>query len=200
MHFVCLDLEGVFIPEIWIAFAEKTGIKELRRTTRDEPDYNVLMRSRLEILDKHNLKLGQIQEVIDTLDPLPGAVEFIDWVQSQTRVVILSDTFEEFAKPLMAKLGNPTLFCHNLEVDSNDRIIDYKLRLTDHKRKAVEAFQGLNFKVCAIGDSYNDLSMLKAADKGIFITPPDSIVEENPEMSVAQNYNQLKELLIKELL
>ena len=145
MNIVCLDLEGVLIPEIWIAFAEKTGIEALKRTTRDEPDYDVLMRYRLDILDKEGFKLADIEEVIGTLDPLPGATEFVSWVTSQTRLVILSDTFSQFAGPLMAKLGNPTLFCHDLVIDDDGRIADYRLRLKDHKRKAVEAFKALNF-------------------------------------------------------
>jgi phosphoserine/homoserine phosphotransferase len=197
MKFLCLDLEGVLVPEIWIAFAEKTGLESLKRTTREEPDYDKLMQYRLKILDENGFTLSQIHEVINTLDPLPGAKEFIDWARSQSRVVILSDTFEEFAGPLMAKLGYPTLFCHNLEVDEQDRITGYKLRLRDHKRKAVEAFTELKFDVCSAGDSYNDLSMLKASKNGIFFMPPDSIVKENPEIPVARNHPELRAILEK---
>lgn len=195
MNFLCLDLEGVLIPEIWIAFAEKTGLESLKRTTRDEPDYDRLMQYRLDILDENGFTLSQIHDVIDSLDPLPGAQEFVEWAKSESRLVILSDTFQEFAGPLMAKLGYPTLFCHNLEVDSKDRITGYQLRLKDHKKKAVEAFQALNFEVCAAGDSYNDLSMLKTANSGIFFMPPDSIVEENPEIPVARTHSELREIL-----
>lgn len=195
MNFLCLDLEGVLVPEIWIAFAEKTGLESLKRTTRDEPDYDKLMQYRLDILDENGFTLSQIHEVINTLDPLPGAKEFIEWARSQSRVVILSDTFEEFAGPLMAKLGYPTLFCHNLIVDEKDHITGYQLRLKDHKRKAVEAFKDLNFNICAAGDSYNDLSMLRAANNGIFFMPPDSIVEENPDLKVAKTHPELRAIL-----
>jgi phosphoserine/homoserine phosphotransferase len=191
MEMICLDLEGVLIPEIWIAFAEKTGIEELKRTTRDEPDYDVLMRYRLDILDREGFSLGQIEEVIDTLEPLPGAVEFLKKIQSQARVVILSDTFEEFAGPLMAKLGHPTLFCHNLEVEASGRIAEYKLRLPNHKQKAVEAFRELNFHVIAAGDSYNDLTMLRAAHCGILFKAPENVIEENPDLPTAITYDAL---------
>lgn len=191
MEMICLDLEGVLIPEIWIAFAEKTGIEELKRTTRDEPDYDVLMRYRLDILDREGFSHGQIEEVIDTLDPLPGAVEFLKNIQSQARVVILSDTFEEFAGPLMAKLGHPTLFCHNLEVEASGRIAEYKLRLPNHKQKAVEAFRELNFHVIAAGDSYNDLTMLRAAHCGILFKAPENVIKENPDLPTAFTYDAL---------
>jgi len=187
-----LDLEGVLVPEIWIAFAEKTGLEELKRTTRDEPDYDKLMRYRLGILDREGLALGQIEEVIGTLDPLPGASEFVDWLKARGRMVILSDTFEEFAGPLMAKLDHPTLFCHNLEVEPGGRISSHKLRLQNHKQKAVEAFRGLNFEVVAAGDSYNDLTMIRAAHKGILFRAPDNVVAENPDLPVAHTYEELK--------
>ena len=164
MNLATLDLEGVLIPEIWISFAEAAGIPELRRTTRDEPDYDKLMRYRLGILSERGIRLSDISAVIDTLEPLDGAVDFIRWLQSRTRTVILSDTFEQFAAPLMAKLGNPTLFCHELVIDAKGFVSGYKLRMPDQKRKAVEAFKGLNFQVISTGDSYNDLSMLRAAD------------------------------------
>ena len=195
MNIVCLDLEGVLIPEIWIAFAEKTGVDALKRTTRDEPDYDTLMRYRLDILDREGFKLADIQEVIGTLEPLPGAKEFVEWVTSETRLVILSDTFSQFAGPLMAKLGNPTLFCHELVINSDDRIADYKLRLKDHKRKAVEAFRTLNFDTIAAGDSYNDLSMIDSAAKGILFRPPERLVKERPELPVAKSHAELRTMI-----
>ena len=192
MQMVCLDLEGVLIPEIWIAFAEKTGIEALQRTTRDEPDYGKLMRYRLDILDQAGLKLNQVHDVIDSLDPLPGACEFLDWLKARGRVVILSDTFEEFAGPLMAKLGHPTLFCHNLIVEADGRIADYQLRLDNHKQKAVEAFRDLNFHVVAVGDSYNDLTMIRAAHQGILFKAPNNVISENPDLPTASTYEVLK--------
>lgn len=192
MQMVCLDLEGVLIPEIWIAFAEKTGIEALKRTTREEPDYGKLMRYRLDILDREGFTLGQIEEVIDTLDPLPGACEFVDWLQARGRMVILSDTFEEFAGPLMAKLGHPTLFCHNLEVEPGGRIANYRLRLHNHKQKAVEAFRSLNFHVVAAGDSYNDLTMIRTAHQGILFRAPENVISENPDLPVANTYEELR--------
>lgn len=200
MNIVCLDLEGVLIPEIWIAFAEKTGIAALKRTTRDEPNYDTLMRYRLDILNKEGFKLTDIEAVIGTLDPLPGAKEFVGWVTSQTRLVILSDTFSQFAGPLMAKLGNPTLFCHELVIDPRDkRIADYKLRLPDHKRKAVEAFRALNFTTLAAGDSYNDLTMIDCADKGILFRPPERLIQERPDLPVAQSHTELKTMIADRL-
>lgn len=195
MQIVCLDLEGVLIPEIWIAFAEKTGIEALKRTTRDEPDYDTLMRYRLDILNEHQLKLADIQSVIGSLDPLPGAVEFVQWVTAQTRLVILSDTFTQFAGPLMKKLGNPTLFCHQLAIDESGRIADYCLRLPDHKRKAVEAFKALNFETFAAGDSYNDLSMIEIADHKALFCPPERLVNERPDLAVAKNHQELRRLI-----
>ena len=191
MQIVCLDLEGVLVPEIWIAFAEKTGVEELKRTTRDEPDYNVLMDYRLNILRKNDFTLSQIQEVIDSLDPLPGALEFLSVLRSQYEVILLSDTFREFASPLMRKLNFPTLFCHELKVDSCNRIESVLLRMEDHKRKTVQYLQKLNFEVIASGDSYNDLGMLKTADRCILFNPPDSLATEYSDMAVAKNYAQL---------
>ena len=199
MNIICLDLEGVLIPEIWIAFAEKTGIEALKRTTRDEPCYDTLMRYRLDILDKQGFKLADIEAVIGTLDPLPGAQEFVKWVTSQTRLVILSDTFSQFAGPLMAKLGNPTLFCHDLVIDETGRIADYKLRLPDHKRQAVEAFRALNFDTIAAGDSYNDLSMIDCADEGLLFCPPERLTEERPELPVARNHAELQAIIAAKL-
>ena len=195
MNIVCLDLEGVLIPEIWIAFAQKTGIEALKRTTRDEPDYNVLMQYRLDILDKEGFKLADIEDVICSLEPLPGAQEFVDWVRSQTRLVILSDTFRQFVGPLMAKLGHPTLFCHDLVVDEAGRISDYSLRLADHKRKAVEAFKALNFTTFAAGDSYNDLSMIDVADERALYCPPELLTIERPELFVARDHRELRKII-----
>jgi len=187
---VTLDLEGVLVPEIWIAVADTTGIKELRRTTRDEPDYDVLMRGRLEILDAHGLTMSAIEEVIATLSPLDGAREFLDELRSITQVVILSDTFEQFGRPLMRHLGMPTLVCHRLVVE-NDRIVDYELRLDDQKRRAVEAFQALNYRVIAAGDSYNDTAMLGAAEHGFLFHAPDNVKREFPHFPALDSYGDL---------
>jgi len=187
---VTLDLEGVLVPEIWIAVAETTGIKELRRTTRDEPDYDVLMRGRLEILDAHGLTMSAIEEVIATLSPLDGAREFLDELRSITQVVILSDTFEQFGRPLMRHLGMPTLVCHRLVVE-NDRIVDYELRLDDQKRRAVEAFQALNYRVIAAGDSYNDTAMLGTAEHGFLFHAPDNVKREFPHFPALDSYGDL---------
>ncbi len=192
----CLDLEGVLIPEIWIAVAEKTGIKKLRLTTRDIPDYDELMRGRLKILDENNLKLADIQEVIGTLSPLEGAKEFLAWLKSEFQVVILSDTFYQFAGPLMEKLEHPTLFCNELVVNSDGRITNYRLRQPDGKTKAVTALKGLNFQVIAAGDSYNDTGMLKVADAGILFRPPDNVIEEFPQFSVTHTYDEFKKILV----
>ena len=188
----CLDLEGVLTPEIWINVAERTGIEALRRTTREEPDYDKLMRYRIGILEEHGLGLRDIQDVIATMQPLDGAGDFLDWLRSQAQVIILSDTFEEFAKPLMAQLGYPTLFCHSLEVDERGRIAAHRLRLADGKRKAVMALKLLNFSVVAAGDSYNDTTMLKEADAGILFCPPDNVVREFPQFPVTRTYPELR--------
>jgi len=188
----CLDLEGVLVPEIWINVAESTGIEALRRTTRDEPDYDVLMRSRLEILAEHGLRLSDIQEVIGRMRPLEGAAEFLDWLRERFQVVILSDTFYEFADPLMAQIGRPTLFCHRIETDDSGRVVAYHIRLEDQKRKAVEAFRQLNFQVVAAGDSYNDTSMLTEADAGILFRPPDNVIEDFPQFPVARSFEELR--------
>lgn len=192
MDLVCLDLEGVLLPEFWIAVAEATGIPELRRTTRDEPDYDVLMRGRLRILDEHGLTIHAIHEAIRDLEPLPGARAFTDWLVSHTRLIILSDTFVQFSGPLMAKLGHPTLFCHALVVDDAGRIRDYRLRQTNHKRKTVELLQELNFRVIAAGDSWNDLDMLLAADHGILFRPPDSLRAAQPKLQVTHTHTELR--------
>ncbi len=194
MNLACLDLEGVLVPEIWINVAERTGIEALRRTTRDEPDYDRLMKYRLAILDEKGLGLPDIQAVIATLTPFEGAREFLDWLRERGQVVILSDTFAQFAAPLMRQLGWPTLFCHRLEVDERGRITDYRLRMPDQKRAAVKAFQGLRLRVVAAGDSYNDVAMLKQADAGILYRPPDNVVREYPDLPVARDYDALRRL------
>jgi phosphoserine/homoserine phosphotransferase len=187
-------MEGVLTPEIWIAVAEKTGIAELRRTTRDEPDYDKLMQGRLEILDRHGLKLSDIQKVIETLELLPGARAFMDTLRSQVQVLILSDTFEQFAAPFMRQLGMPTLLCHTLIVE-NDKIVNYKLRLPDQKREAVAAFKKLNYRVIAAGDSFNDTSMLKEADAGFLFHAPDNIKAQFPEFKAVDEYDDLLALI-----
>lgn len=188
-----LDLEGVFTPEVWINVAEKTGVEDLRLTTRDISDYNELMQRRLKILDREGITLKQIQEVIAGLKPLEGAVEFLDWLKGRLPVIILSDTFYEFAAPLMAQLGNHTLFCNSLEVDAQDHIVGYRLRLPDQKRQSVKALKELNFNVIAAGDSYNDTTMLVAADAGILFRPPQNVIDEFPQFPVTTTYEELKE-------
>ena len=187
-----LDLEGVLIPEIWIEVAEQTGIDELRRTTRDEPDYDVLMKQRLEVLANRGLGLPDVQAVIASMQPLPGAPAFLDWLREHFQVLILSDTFYPFAEPLMRQLGFPTLFCHDLDVDDAGRIVDYRIRLKDQKRRAVIAFRDLNFRIVAAGDSYNDTNMLAEADAGILFRPPDNVIEEFPQFPVTRNYDELR--------
>lgn len=197
MELACLDLEGVLIPEIWIAFAEETGIEELKATTRDIPDYDVLMKQRLRILDEHGLTLPQIQDTISRLSPLEGAADFVNWLRERFQVVILSDTFYEFAAPLMAQLGHPTLLCHKLEVDGNGRITDYTLRQRDPKRQSVRAFQLLNYRVIAAGDSYNDTTMLTQAESGILFHAPDNVIAEFPQFPAVHSYEDLKQEFLK---
>lgn len=192
MRIVCLDLEGVLVPEIWIEFAERTGIPELRRTTRDEPDYDVLMKYRLDILARHELGLPDIQDVIASMGPMPGARAFLDQLRDRYQVIILSDTFYEFAQPLMKQLGMPTLFCHSLEADADGILVDYHLRMPDQKREAVQRFRELNFQVVAAGDSYNDTSMLGEAHGGILFCPPESVVREFPQYPVVRDYAGLR--------
>lgn len=192
MEIVCLDLEGVLVPEIWIAFADKTGIPELRATTRDIPDYDVLMKQRLGILEQHGLGLREIQEVIGTLEPLPGAREFISWLRDRFQVAIISDTFYEFAMPLMAQLGYPTLLCHKLETDERGRVVDYKIRQKDPKRQSVKAFHSLNYRVIAAGDSYNDTTMLAEADVGFLFHAPENVIREFPQFKPVHNYPDLQ--------
>lgn len=198
MDIVCSDLEGVFVPEIWINVAEKTGIKELRLTTRDISDYDVLMKKRLSILDEHGLKINDITDVIATMGPLDGAVEFLDWLRSKTQVIVVSDTFVQFAGPLMEKLGRPTIFCHSLSIDPDGKITGYNLRQQDAKKETAAALKSLNYRVIAFGDSYNDIAMLKEADKGMLFRPPDNVIEEFPQFPVATDYGALKVILEKE--
>ncbi|HPP83744.1 MAG TPA: bifunctional phosphoserine phosphatase/homoserine phosphotransferase ThrH [Rubrivivax sp.] len=192
MQVICLDLEGVLVPEIWIAFAERTGIAEFRRTTRDEPDYDKLMRWRLDLLRRHGLKLADIQAVIAAMAPLAGAREFLDALRARFQVLILSDTFYEFADPLMRRLGRPTLFCHRLLADDAGYVVEYRLRQADQKRRAVEALKSLNFRVIAAGDSFNDTAMLAAADAGFLIHPPPAIAAQFPQFPVCSNYAELE--------
>jgi phosphoserine/homoserine phosphotransferase len=191
MEVACLDLEGVLVPEIWINFAERTGIDELRATTRDIPDYDVLMKQRLQILRDRGLGLPDIQEVIGGMKPLEGAPAALDRLRENFQVIILSDTFYDFAKPLMRQLGWPTLFCHKLEIDGKGMIVDYHLRQPDPKRQAIKALHGLNFRVIAAGDSYNDTSMLAEADAGILFRPPQNVIDEFPQFPVTTSYDQL---------
>jgi phosphoserine/homoserine phosphotransferase len=188
-------MEGVFVPEIWINVAEKTGIPELRLTTRDISNYDMLMRKRIGILAEHHLKLKDIQDVIATMDPLPGALEFLDWMRKQVPVIIVSDTFTQFAGPLLEKLWRPVLFSNTLVIDDTGGIKDYTLRQKDGKKKVAEALSALNYEIIAMGDSYNDIKMLKAADHGILFCPPDNVIKEYPEFPVTRNYDQLKDIL-----
>jgi len=195
MHIVCSDLEGIFVPEIWINVAEKTGIKELRLTTRDIPDYDVLMKRRLAILDEKGLKIDDIKAVIATMGPLEGALEFLDWLRSRTQIIVVSDTFVQFAGPLMKKLGWPTLFCNKLSIDPDGSIVDYNLRQKDGKREAVVSLKRLNYYTISIGDSYNDINMLKEADAGILFRPPENVKNEFPEFPVSYSYDELKTII-----
>jgi phosphoserine/homoserine phosphotransferase len=190
--FACLDLEGVLVPEIWINVAERTGIEALRITTRDEPDYDVLMTRRLEILAEHGLRLPDLQKVIGSLAPLAGAAAFLDALREHFQVLILSDTFYEFAAPLMDQLGRPTLLCHGLDIADDGSVRDYQIRLPDQKRRAVQALHELNFRVVAAGDSYNDTSMLSEADAGILFRPPENVVREFPQFPVTHSYEELR--------
>lgn len=197
MEIACLDLEGVLVPEIWIAFAEKTGIEALKKTTRDEPDYDVLMRYRLDILREQGLGLNEIQEVIATLEPLPGAIDFVDWLRERFQVVILSDTFYEFASPLMKQLGYPTLLCHKLETAEDGTVIDYHLRQANPKRQAVVGFKSMYYRTIAAGDSYNDTTMLAEADAGILFHAPDNVIAEFPQFPAVQTFADLKREFIR---
>ncbi|MFP4194798.1 MAG: bifunctional phosphoserine phosphatase/homoserine phosphotransferase ThrH [Desulfobacterales bacterium] len=196
-HILCSDLEGVFVPEIWINVAEKTGIDELKLTTRDISDYDVLMGKRLSVLDAHGLKLSDIQEVIAHIDPLPGALEFLDDIRAKHQIIIVSDTFVEFANPLMEKLKRPTLFCNHLHVDKTGRIAGYELRQKDGKKKTAKALQSLNYRVIAFGDSYNDINMLETADNAFLFRPPENVVKEFPKIAATYNYDELMEKIEK---
>ncbi|GAB3107369.1 bifunctional phosphoserine phosphatase/homoserine phosphotransferase ThrH [Aestuariicella hydrocarbonica] len=197
MELACLDLEGVLIPEIWIKFAEKTGIEALKATTRDIPDYDELMTMRLAELDKHKLGLNEIQEVISTLSPLDGAVEFVDWLRARFQVIILSDTFYEFAGPLMKQLGYPTLLCHKLTVDGSGRVTDYNIRQSNPKRQSIVALKSLYYRTIAAGDSYNDTTMLAEADAGILFKAPQNVITEFPQYPAVHTYEDLKQEFIK---
>jgi len=197
MHALCSDLEGIWVPEVWINVARTTGIDELKLTTRDIKDYDELMIHRLKILKKHGLKLKDIQNAIGKIKPFDGALEMINWLKEITRFVVVSDTFVEFADPLMKQLGRPLLFCNSLTVDSNNNITGYNLRQKDQKRKVILALKSLNYKVIAMGDSYNDISMLKEADKSILTRPPQNVIDDYPEFPVVHEYKDLKEILIK---
>lgn len=195
MYIVCSDLEGVFAPEIWINVSRKTGIEELRLTTRDINDYNVLMRRRLDILMEHRLTIHDIQHVISYIKPLPGAAEFIYWLRQITQLIVVSDTFSEFANPIMEKLGYPALFCHHLTIDHLGNIIDYNLRQDNAKMKVVEALQNLNYKVIAIGDSYNDINMLRKAETGILYRPPQNVIDDHKDLTVVDSYEEIKTII-----
>jgi len=197
VELACLDLEGVLIPEIWIAFAEKTGIEALRATTRDIPDYDVLMKQRLRLLDEHGLKIDDIQAVIATLEPLPGAAEFLNWLRERFQVIILSDTFYEFSAPLMRQLGWPTLLCHRLQVDDTGRVVDYKLRQKDPKRASVQALHSLHYRIIAAGDSYNDTSMLAEADVGLLFHAPQNVIDEFPQFRALHDFPSLKQAFVE---
>lgn len=197
MELACLDLEGVLVPEVWIEFAQRTGIEALRATTRDIPDYDVLMKQRLAILDQHNLKIADIQDVISGLSPLPGAIEFINWLRERFQVIILSDTFYEFSQPLMRQLGWPTLFCHRLISDDSGRVVDYKLRQKDPKRASVKALHSLNYRIIAAGDSYNDTTMLSEADVGILFHAPQNVIDEFPQFTAVHEFDELKREFLK---
>ena len=197
MEIACLDLEGVLIPEIWVAFAEKTGIDELKRTTRDEPDYNILMRYRLDILNKNNLGLIEIQEVINTLSPLDGAKDFLDWLRERFQVVVLSDTFYDFAQPLMRQLGYPALLCHQLHIGEDNKLIGYKLRQANPKRQAIVGFKSMYYRTIATGDSYNDITMLIEADAGILFHAPQNVTKEFPQFPAVNDFSSLKMEFIK---
>jgi phosphoserine/homoserine phosphotransferase len=197
MWIVCADLEGVFVPEIWVNVAKKTGIKKLSLTTRDIKDYDELMKFRLQVLNENKLKLKDIQQVIATLKPLEGALDFVRWIRQIAPLIIVSDTFIEFAQPLMNQLENPILLCHSLETDNTGQITNYKLRLPDAKRKTVETFHDLCYQVFAFGDSYNDISMIKAADFGVLFNPPENVVDDYPDIPVTHNIEQLKKMITK---
>ncbi len=195
MYIVCADLEGVFVPEIWIEVSKHTGIDELRLTTRDINDYNVLMKHRLDILHKNNITIHVIQQVISSINPLPGAIEFISWLRKRTQLILVSDTYTEFADPLMEKLGRPVLFCNHLTIDHLGNIVDYNLRQKESKMKVAEAMQGLNYKVIGVGDSYNDINMLRKADVGILYCPPQNVINDHSDIPIVYSYDELRQII-----
>lgn len=197
MYMLCSDLEGVLVPEVWINVARWTGIDELKLTTRDISDYNALMKRRLEILKQHGITIKDIQKVIALLELMPGALDFVNWLHGRVQMVVVSDTFREFADPLLEKIGWPVLFCHHLTIDKEGNITDFNLRQTEAKKRVVEALQNLNFKVIALGDSYNDISMLRKAEHGILYRPPQNVIDDNPDISVVNSYSQLKHLVME---
>ena len=199
MKILVADLEGVFLPEIWVSVAEKTGIEGLKLTTRDISDYDVLMTKRLSLVRENNLKIQDINKVIATLEPLEGALDMLTWIREESQIIILSDTFEEFAKPMMAKLNYPTLFCHNLTIDGQGNITGYNIRVKNQKTMAVNALKDLNYHVIAFGDSYNDIGMIQAAHQGFFFNPPDSLTTEYPRIPVTRNYKELKSMITSAL-
>jgi len=196
MNIICSDMEGIFTPEIWINVAKKTGIDDLKLTTRDVPDYDVLMKRRLSILHRHRITLQNIQDVISSMEPLHGAKSFLDWMRSKFQVIVVSDTFVEFAGPLLEKLGRPTLFCHCLTVNDEGLIVDYNLRQPEAKKQTALSLKSLNYRVIGIGDSYNDIHMLKASDHAILYHPPENVKKEYPDFPVVENYVELKEILL----
>ena len=195
MYILCSDLEGVLVPEVWINVARWTGIEELKLTTRDISDYNALMKRRLEILKQHGITINDIQKVISLLELMPGALDFVNWLHGRVQMVVVSDTFREFADPLLEKMGWPVLFCHHLTIDREGNITDFNLRQNEAKRRVVEALQNLNFKVIALGDSYNDISMLRKAEHGILYRPPQNVIDDNKEIRVVSSYSQLKNMI-----
>jgi phosphoserine/homoserine phosphotransferase len=195
MYILCSDLEGVLVPEVWINVARWTGIDELKLTTRDISDYNALMKRRLEILKQHGITINDIQKVISLLELMPGALDFVNWLHGRVQMVVVSDTFREFADPLLEKMGWPVLFCHHLTIDKEGNITDFNLRQNEAKKRVVEALQNLNFKVIAIGDSYNDVSMLRQAQHGILYRPPQNVIDDNPDIRFVNSYSQLKNLV-----
>ncbi|MFZ2340073.1 MAG: bifunctional phosphoserine phosphatase/homoserine phosphotransferase ThrH [Bacteroidales bacterium] len=195
MYILCSDLEGVLVPEVWINVARWTGIEELKLTTRDITDYNALMKRRLEILKQHGITINDIQKVISLLELMPGALDFVNWLHGRVQMVVVSDTFREFADPLLEKMGWPVLFCHHLTIDREGNITDFNLRQNEAKRRVVEALQNLNFKVIAVGDSYNDISMLRKAEHGILYRPPQNVIDDNKDIRVVSSYSQLKNMI-----
>ncbi len=196
MHIICSDLEGVFIPEVWMELAKKSGIEALNLTTRDIPDYNELMIHRLKVMNDKNLKLQDIQNVVAKMEPFEGAEDFVNWIRERMELIILSDTFTEFIKPILKKIGSPTVFCHYLDVAQDGTILNYHLRQQNQKEKSVKALQSLKYDIIAFGDSYNDVTMLKSANKGMFFRPPESITKEFPDFPVLKNYEEIKKIIV----